>query len=660
MHQTKIFALLFVVCVALSCANRGVGPQGGPKDETPPIIVEESPANGATNVRPKMIEITLNEYVQLDKVAENVLVSPPQKRPPKVYAVGKKVRVQFDEQTMDEAAKQDTVKLDKKLNWALKENTTYTINFGSAICDYTEKNPMESYTYAFSTGDVIDTMMMGGLMLNAEDLNPISGIIVGVYPQDTEEGVDTLFFTTPFERIGKTDAEGYFSLSNMRHGTYKVFGLADVSNDYFYQPGEGVALYDSLVTPTCYRDMVTDTLWRDSIDEGWREGIRYKDTIEVIDTIMTYEATIYEPQNLLLIFFKEDKQKHYFLRATREKQHFFTLTFAAPNDSLPIIKPIDADTTTNYVDWSEYMMIQANETKDTITVWLTDSLAMKQDTLAFEMAYLKSDSLFQLQPQIDTVRAIYRAPRISEKAKKTMTEKKPELNMNINGKNQFEIYNPLQCRFSTPVKTYVKDSLRLYQLVDTIRQEIPFVIAPKDSSYMLYEIRPLKPAKPEHNELWLAGTSYELEVDSAAFMDIYHVANQKAKSTFKIRTLEDYSTLRVKVEPYDERVVVQILDEKDNMVRQAPITPDGALFRHLAPKSYYFRIFIDWNGDGEWTTGSVGATSQENRQPEPVFYFSNKLTLRANWDFEETFRYLDKPIEKQKPDELKKDAGKSK
>ncbi len=656
----QLFFAVLVGAFAVACANRGIGPQGGPKDETPPRMVSESPVNGAVNVRPKTIEIEFDEYVQMDNVVENVLISPPQQRPPKVTAVGKKVRVEFEPPQTDET--NDSIKellKHAKDNFWLQDSTTYTIQFGSAICDYTEKNPVEDYTFSFSTGPVIDTMMIGGLMLNAEDLNPISGIIVGIHPR-TRGGElvadsltnDTLFTTTPFERIGRTDKEGYFSITNMRHGDYMLYGLNDVSRDYVYQPGEGLAMYDSVITPRCHREMVTDSIWRDSISDNWiaDEGIWKRDTVTLLDTVITHEATIFEPFNLVLMYFQEDKQRKYFSRVVREQQHFFTLYFAAAQDSLPVIRPIspavDSVTVdTAFVDWLPYTMVQTNPTNDTITVWLTDSLAILQDTLAFEMTYLKTDSLYQLQPQTDTVRAIYRAPRISEKAKAKMAENKQQtfVDVKTNGKGSFEIYQPFECRFATPVKMVEKDSLHFYQLVDTVRKPLDFVFEPADSSYMRYVI----------DWPWEASAKYEFEADSAAFIDIYGNVNKQEKASITIRSLEEYSTLRVHVEPFDTAVMIQVLDEKDQPLRTQRATAEGTVFQYLAPKSYYLRAFVDKNGDGEWTTGDY----LTNRQPEPVFYFSNKLTLRANWDFEETFRYLAVPIEDQKPQELIKDAS---
>ena len=84
-----------------SCANRGVGPQGGPRDTIPPIPLFSEPEIGALNFHGDRIEVTFNEYIQLDNVATNMLMSPPQQNSPEVKARGKKLIVQLKDTLHD-------------------------------------------------------------------------------------------------------------------------------------------------------------------------------------------------------------------------------------------------------------------------------------------------------------------------------------------------------------------------------------------------------------------------------------------------------------------------------------------------------------------------------------------------------------------------------
>ena len=605
--------LLLVCAMTMACANRGIGPQGGPKDETPPKILKETPANGTTDFEGNTVLLEFDEYVQLDKVADNVLVSPPQQRPPEVKAIGKRVIVRFDGEMID--------------------STTYTIDFGSAICDNNEKNPITDYSFSFSTGPVIDTLQIGGQLLNAEDLNPVSNIIVGIHSNHA----DSAFEKLPFSRIAKTDAQGRFNIKNIKSGTYRLYALNDASKDYFYQPGEGLAMYDSLLTPSCYRDLATDTLWKDTITQRMVEGERVRDTLTIVDTIITKEKTFYKPDSIVLVYFKEDKVRQYFIRAVREQRHLFTLYFNSAQRDLPTVKPLGSD-------WLKYTLCQPSENNDTINYWLTDSLAMSIDTLEFELTYLKSDSLYQLQPQTDTVRAVYREPRLTAaaRAKRDKQQQERVVELKTNTSQKFDVYVPFKINSETPIDTVNHDMIHLYQMVDTVHKPLKFTLQ-ADSVKMRFEIS--QPWEPE--------TEYQLIADSGAFVDIYGKANEKQTYKFKILSLDQYSTLIVKLDPYIDNVVIQILTEKDKVVRELAASAEGTKFEYLKPTSYYMRAFVDLNGDGKWTTGDWAT----KRQPEPVYYFPNKLTLRANWDFEEAWDIRKLPIDRQKPQELRSDAN---
>ncbi|MDY2942464.1 MAG: Ig-like domain-containing domain [Paludibacteraceae bacterium] len=615
----RLIAFSLLLLFFSSCANRGIGPQGGPKDTIPPRMVKEQPLNQSVNFHGKKIEITFNEYLQLDNIQQNLLVSPPQQVSPIVKAVGKKVTVEMQEDLID--------------------STTYTLDFGNAICDYTEKNPLRGYVFAFSTGDRIDSMEVYGRVANAEDLNPVSGLMVGLQANLH----DSAFSTLPFTRVARSDSLGEFGIQNLRNGVYRLYALQDQSRDFLYQPGEGLAFADSLVIPEYETEIVFDTIWKELADT-----IDSLASVPQIDTILTIQNTYVGPADLLLWFFKEDKQRHYFQRVYRDEPHIIKLQFSAPQDSLPALRalpPSAMDSTRADSLWTDpwaYTLLQANPTRDTLVYWLTDSIAIRQDTIYLEMTYLKSDSLYNLVPQIDTVSAIYRAPRMTQKAKEAQEKKARErkLDLKSNAKDKFEVYDTLCVVSAFPIDSIYTDSIRLYEKQDTLLIDKPFTLCQKDvMSFQI--IAPLQ-----------QGKQYELHLDSAAVRDIYGVASDKKKFTLKLKTAEDYSTLLIRLPDYDPRIRLQLLSEKDQPVRELPAREEGTKFEYLAPKTYYLRLYFDLNGDGRWTTGDWAT----KRQPEPVYYFPAKLSLRANWDFEERFDYLARPQLEAKPRELRKDA----
>ena len=194
-------ALAIWAFAALSgCAAIG-NPDGGPYDETPPKITNTHPENGATGYDGHKVTIDFNEFIKLENANEKVVISPPQIEQPEIKVVGKKIQVElFD---------------------SLKPNTTYSIDFADGIVDNNEGNPLGDYCFRFSTGDAIDTLEVSGYVLNAEDLEPIKGITVGLHSDLS----DSAFITKPFERVSRTDGDGHFTIRGIAPGTYRIYFL---------------------------------------------------------------------------------------------------------------------------------------------------------------------------------------------------------------------------------------------------------------------------------------------------------------------------------------------------------------------------------------------------------------------------------------------------
>ena len=584
MDMKQKIAIFLTVLTLASCANRGVGPQGGPKDSIPPAPVRSIPVNGTVNFDGQKIDILFNEYIQLNNIGQNLLMSPPQQNPPDVKARGKHVQVIFKD--------------------SLRDSTTYTIDFGEAICDFTEKNPIRGYSFAFSTGDIIDTLEVFGAVFNAENLNPMSGMYVGIHDNLS----DTAFTTMPFLRIARTDSAGGYRIGNMRAGTYRLYAVDDVSRDYRLTVGESMAFADERVK------MPQDS---------------------------TPSATL--PP---LFLFQPQQQRLYLQRTLREKQHFIRLLFSSSPDSIPTfraLRPSEVDSAANdsaWIDPTPYVYPHYSAHRDTVTLWLTDSLAIAQDTLYFEAKYRRTDSLYRLEWFTDTLRAVYRAPRLTAKAKEAEERKNRNrrLELKTNARKNFEIYDTLNLVCSTPLASIEIDSIHLFEKVDTVLKLLSFTLAPHDSlPLQLQFLADLK-----------AGGKYELHVDSGALHDVYGITHIDGKYTLQVKKNEEYSTLRVKISPFNPQARIQLLNGKDIAVRELPAKEEGAFFEYLKPETYYLRLYLDENGDGQWTTGSW----EEHRQPEPVYYYPDKIQTKSNWDFEEEWDYLSKPQTEAKPREL--------
>lgn len=592
-HRKTLYVFVVALVVA-GCANRGIGPQGGPKDTEPPRPLKSEPEIGTLNFHGDRIEVTFNEYLQLDDVSSNLLMSPPQQNPPEVKARGKRLAIHFQD--------------------SLQPNTTYTLDFGNAVCDFREKVPLRGYTFYFATGDEIDTLEYRGQVYEANTLNPAVGVLVGI--QSNMD--DSAFTTMPFSRIARTDSVGKFRIGNIKSGTYRLYAVDDLLHDYRLTPGEAYAFSDELITV-----------------EAKPEELLLTISEETGDTILAAaEDTVPLPT---LFLFKEEQQKLFLQRTLRPDQHRIQIYFSSTPDSLPQLHPL--------TDSLNYH-IQYSARQDTMTLWLLDSMSIAQDSLFFEIRYRRTDSLYQLEWASDTIRAIWRAPRLSAKAKEALDRKNRNrrLELKTNARSGFEIYDTLRLTCSTPLTSVEPDSLHLYERIDSVLKPVPFALAPFDSlSQVLVFIAKMKPEG-----------KYELQVDSGALHDVYGITHLEQNYPLQVKSVTDYSTLRVKLNPMVAKARIQVLDSKDQVLRELPAVPEGAFFEYLKPDTYYLRLYIDTNEDGKWTTGEWST----KRQPESFYYFPGKIQTKSNWDFEEEWNYMAVPQTRAKPEELIKSSAK--
>lgn len=631
MERKNLLLCLLALILTAACASIG-NPDGGRFDETPPRVVASSPADGAVNVSKRKVQILFDEYIKLEKASEKVVISPPQIEPANVRADGKRVKVDFYD--------------------SLRANTTYTIDFSDAIEDNNEGNPMGQYTFSFSTGDVIDTMQVSGRVLNAADLEPIKGIMVGLYPADSTWN-DTLFRTRPFLRVSRTNGEGRFTIKGVKDGAYRVRALEDKDGDFvFSQKNERVAFDTTVYVTGSFPDVRMDTVWRDSL---WYDSIR----------VVPY--THYTPDDVLLLAFLEDGQERHLLKTVYPEPTSFTFYFTAPSDSTPRIKGLNFD--------ERCLVPDASLKNDTVTFWVTDTaLIHRQDTLSMILSYMETDTLGQLVVTNDTLDlspkttyakiAAERSKQIEawekdrerrqKKAKKPLPYEenpyeriwleagfKPSGSLAPNQNVRYLAKEPILEVDTTKIHFYVKK--------DTDWLPAPFLFLPEErsaKSYMLYAE-------------WEPGQKYRFVMDTAAVVSVLEHESKSVRQEFHVRAVEEYGSIFIHVISPDTGVVVQLLSKNDKVEAQQRTDKDGnADFFFMKPGEYYMRCYVDANGNGQWDTGDYAS----GLQPERVYYFGKPLPLKAQWDLRQDWdiRAVDvarqKPmaITKQKPDKEKK------
>ena len=625
-------------------------PDGGWYDDTPPYVVSASPADKGVKVKNRKISINFSEYIKIEDAQSKVIVSPPQIEQADIRAAGKRILIELKD--------------------SLKENTTYTIDFSDAISDNNENNPMGNYTYSFSTGDRIDTLEVSGYCLNAENLEPIKGILVGLYevpitetaakglnansvqensPTRSLSGVsDSIFHKQPFLRVSRTNGSGQFTIKGVAPGKYNVYALQDADGDFlFNQKSEVVGFSHEVVEPTWKPDTRQDTIWTDSLH---------------IADILRVPYTHFLPDDVTLLCFQEPQTDRFLLKAERKDPEKITLYFTYGSDSLPRIRGLNFSADSAFV-------LEASEHRDTLDYWLRDTLLINQDSLEMELTYLMTDTTGLLIEKTDTMLMI---PKVGYEKRKKQENKEIEkwLKEQEKKKKRGEPYDsvraqqPLSPRLSAtgqidplqiihiempaPLARCDTAAIHLYSKIDSLWYNAPFVFRQTGTRH--YELQ----------GEWREGVEYSLEVDSAAFESIYGLVSNSIKQGLKVKTTDDYSMLSVSISGIADSVdvIMELLDQSDKVVRREKVGDNRqADFFYLKPGTYYIRAFEDWNRNGRWDTGC----SDDDLQAEPVYYHHEEIECKQKWDVSRSWnvaampRYKQKPakITKQKPDKAK-------
>lgn len=594
-----------------SCANMAA-PTGGPYDIDPPVVISATPDFNSLNATPKRVEIEFNENVKIESPTEKVIITPPQKSMPIIRSIGKRAVVEFNDE--------------------LQPNTTYTIDFTDAIVDNNENNPLENFVYSFSTGDQLDTLSISGRVLNAENLEPLPGVYVGIHSNFD----DTVFTKMPFERISRTNSRGDFTVRGMSPGKYRVFALTDLNRDYKYDnPQEAVAFLDSIVTPTTIIDVRQDTVFLDSL---------------TIDTVKTVQYTRFLPDNLVLRSFLSDFQRRYLQKSERTVENKLNIIFSAPTE-MPDFSLIEPE-----VSGDDWYLTERSLNNDTLMLWITDSLIYKQDTIRMEIKYLETDTLNQNVIKTDTLNFNFRHQPVKDGVRQKETVKKPEtedqketeadvpsirfLGIINNIQSSFELYNPIRIEFDQPVIEFDSSYIELSIVVDSLYEAVPFRMETDSLNPRKFTIRPS----------WKPSATYMIKIDSASVYSHYGLWNDKLEQTFTVKSLDQYGNLELRINglPEGKQAFVELLNSSDKPLRKSFVQASVAKFQDLPPGDVYARLIIDENGDGKWTTGNY----DKGRQPEEVFYYNGKFVIRAYSDHLEEWNLNSTTLIKQKPLEI--------
>ena len=621
MKFCNIAITAFLTLLAAACASIGT-PDGGPYDEEPPILVKATPVLNATGVKVAVVTLEFNENIKLENAFEKVVVSPPQMQMPVIKYNGKKVTAEL---------------LD-----TLRPNTTYSIDFGDAIVDNNEGNPFENFAYVFSTGDQVDTLAVSGTVLNAEDLEPIKGMVVGLHSCLD----DSAFTKLPFERVSRTDSRGRFTIKGIAPGKYRIYALNEANQNYLFdQKSEAIAFMETVVEPFATPAVRPDTVWRDSI---------------TIDTIRMVNYTRFQPDDIVLMAFKEEFNSQYLVKHVRDPHNKLVLYFAAPNEELPVIEGLD-------FDFSEAYVLDRNARMDTLVYWMKDSTLYRNDTLSFKLSYKVTDEAGLSVTKCDT---IYSSPKrrwekvVEQQRKKYADDEKSflreakkrtdydennppvyipktkSLPVRFTGGASADVDNKIAFKFDEPLLSVDMSAICVVEMVDTVPVPVEHVFMPNPDNIRQYDLF----------AEWRPEKTYVVTADSAAFKGLYGGVSNKFSQSMTFRSLDDYAVLYVDVAGVGDGAILQLLDSKESVVKEQKTESGKCAFYFIKPGKYYMRLIFDNNGNGKWDTGDY----ENGIQPERVVYYHHSLDLRALFEYSQDDWNISLPLNEQKPLEITK------
>ena len=607
MNNSKSLYYIFIIIAAAvmySCANIG-NPSGGPIDKTPPIFMRSNPTPNAVNVKDRKIEIFFDEIVSLKDPSTKIIVSPAQTEMPRMSALGRKVTVELVD--------------------SLLPNTTYTIDFSNSIQDNNEGNAIDNFAFAFSTGSVIDSMRVSGYVLDSRTLEPMQSVVVGLQ----SNLADSAFHKEKLQRVALTNDRGQFTIRNVSPGSYHIFALKDLDRDYkFGNPTEDIAFLDSIIVPSIGSREAADTVYND---------------LNEIDTIMRATRPAYFPNDILLSMFNEDRKSQYLANNLHVDSTRISLTFAAASDTLPSLSIVGRNDVPD-----QWYTLERSQTNDTLTYWICPPHLVSADTLMVATTYLRTDTASNLSWGTDTLKFTFQRQKAKKKKKNEETDSLEqirfmELHPLANGTQ--EVYAPLLLQTGTPIERYSREAFHLQRKLQN------------DTTFYPAEIKSiaLRDSTLNRRDLmlkvdWEPGAAYTLAVDSLAMTDIYGLQTKPLKIDFNVRKMEEYGNIVFNIPAVRDSAIVELLDGTDKVVLHTQVKKHRAELLNLQPGKYYARLFIDRNGNGKYDTGNYDL----HLQPEETVYFPGAINLKKNWDVEQTWDIYATPIDKQKPEAIKK------
>ena len=556
-----VLGILASLMFSHSCANTTTPPTGGPKDTIPPVITKIYPALNQVNVptQKTKLEIVFDEYVKV-KDPKSLFLSPPLEKSPKFKIKGKGVVVYFESD--------------------LDSNKTYTLDLTNAIADNNEGNMYPGFTLVFSTGSVIDTMMVTGLVQDCNSLKPLKGATVMLYKDHADSA---LFLKRPDAAV-KTDEWGFFCLRNIQDTVYRMYAIIDDNNNNKYDPeSEKVAFIDTLIRPT--------TVVVDSLPELQKYDM--KDTVSCLARKTEFELNV----------FKEKPSKQMIVNKERVGDRTAYITFMAPYAQIDSI-------------WvrgvaPENLITQFNIVKDSLEIWVNDPKP-QPDTMFLNVKYMKTDTLGMLNSFTEEIKLLKPKKTTGKTSSRDMKKEDTLAVFTIEAKPETVEQYGFVMEFKYPLVESAFDSL-VFKSVNPRQQESigKYTVVQDSLNLRKYTVTPAEKLQP--------GYEYFLKVPHRKFKDINGFYNDSTEVKVSLPKDDKLSTMFLELSNVKNKYIVDLLNEKrDKVLRSYIVDSDQTLtFPYLKASKYSIRITEDLNRNGIVDTGIL----LEKKQPEKVRFY---------------------------------------
>ena len=566
--------LLLYISFSLGCAQ--VRPlTGGEKDTIPPNIINSLPVEFSTNINPDVFFFEFDELVDASKLKEKLIISP------------------YYDGSFDVKAKKNTISI--SFDSAFNKNTTYIFSFADGVVDVTEQNPSIRSKYVFSTGGVIDSSYVSGVVRDPLKNEPIKDALVGLYSE--KDSLD-LFHKKPIY-FSSTNEDGLFKIDNVKKGRYSVYAFNDENKNFQAEfKKEKFGFVDSEVEvgeslekiyiPLFNEDLTPLRLLRARERGSFVEVVFNKDILEYnvcCDERIVFGLT---DNNILTLYQKTPINDSLLIKIKATdlyKNNLLDSFYVSFNNEIKYEHSLKTSldlNTQNIDDTVEFTF----KTNIPLLDYNFNHIAIKKDTINIPIRFVK-----------------YKSKKVN--------------NNTIKGKLYVE---------SDSVVKYIKD-LKERIIADSLSYK-------NDSIY-----RAVTNYYKKQNT-----SNFDLEIKKGSLYTFNKDSVDAITKELKVRGAEYYGSLvgNLSVNTDDKNYIVELIKENFS---ETIINNKSGLdfeFKNIPPGKYLLRVIEDENNNNKWDYFSV----KNKKKSERIIYYSNLIEVLSNWSIEDLVFDVNESVEK--------------